>query len=75
MERVPGTWGLGAGVFCQSTPTCVHRQVGGRVLHYRFIQLSQSWAAETQPHATCASLWVSGTGAREALATRREEMD
>lgn len=50
-------------------------QTGGRVLYYRFLQLILPWVAETDPRATCASLWVSGTGAWEVLATRRKEMN
>lgn len=36
---------------------------------------SRANPAETHPHATCASLWVTGTGAQDVLATRRVKKD
>ena len=61
---VPNTGSLGAWIWADFHPLHSAQSERRRVSDYRFKQLSQSWAAETHPHAACASLWVSGTGAR-----------
>lgn len=60
LHRRP-TWAVCTSVGMHPTRYPDSKRLG---LSYSCVQLNQCWTTETHPHATCASLWVSGTGAR-----------